>query len=115
MDPRTQRILAEITARLPKQLSDKLMMDDPLDLKFDAINEELAKSKHVDEKAKKAIALAAKSQKRSQVVNTEIARQIDQWYEREIKRAIDAGILPKPEADRFIQERMYKMRQAQRK
>jgi hypothetical protein len=116
MDARTKHILDRITASLPKYLSDNLMMRDPNDVAFDGINDELLKSKHLDDKAKKAIQYASRSmnKKNELVVNPAIARQIEEYYEREIGKAIQNGDLPKPEKDRFMHDRMEGIRRHQK-
>lgn len=110
MDRKTQHILAQITARLPKHLADNLMMDDPEDQKWDGMNDELRKSKHLTAEAKRAIERAAKTQKREQVVNPVIARQIEEYYAREVGKALQNGDIPNSDADMFLQERAHKLR-----
>lgn len=114
MDGRIAYELGRIQAHLPQKLIDNLMMDDPNDVNFDAMNAELLKSKNLDDSAKKAIAYSARTlnKKKEKIVNPAVARQIEEYFDREVKRAIEDGRLPKAsalEADRFFMERVRKI------
>lgn len=114
MDAQTQKVLADITRRLPKHLSDALMKQEVDDSANEATRE-LIRSRHIGDKQRRMLthllnkgAFVGPDNKE---VDEEIAKQIDAYYEREINRAIALGILKPPSVsnDPFMKKMADKM------
>ena len=114
MDPNTLKVLKRISANVPQHLQDHLTK-----VVIDASEEDVARAalsaEFISKKKKKQIQEylnAGKFRHEETVVNDEVVKEIDAYYDIEIKKAIASGEIPDPANDPFLQERKKRMEEA---
>lgn len=107
MDEKTKAVLNRISQNVPDHLKSNLTKT-----VIDTSEEEVARRalaadfiSLAKKKKIKKILDAGGFRRAENVINEEVVKEIDQYYDQEIKKAIAAGQIPDPKDDPFIQER----------
>lgn len=104
MNKRVIKILDEIKKNAPKELTDNLMHEVHQSPSIEFVVKKALTSKTISKDKKEKLKTLLDSgtiSRKTMEANVDVEKQLDEYFDREIKKAIEEGRLPKPDHEKL--------------
>lgn len=118
MNSKTIKELRRISSRIPEEMLDRLMVEKDVAPVVKEVLERACKDKDVPKKLRdkyRNIIDAGYIDLKEMIVDEDVQKEVDEWVENEIDKAIKLGRIPDPKVDKELQAYTKKSKQWIRK